>query len=447
MKDSTHIQLIPGISGSVAGYNRNPGQSQEPFIVKHRYNTRMYSVRSVTASPDGNYLVITNTSNPKIKVLDLERLEYSPHPYTGHQDTVRLISFAPDGLSFFTASWDCTVRQFEFYTGRCLKVFSGFGKSPSVFMDPAGKFVFNASYDSYIDITKTNTGRCIDISTKKVINSYPHGHSMKNSESIDIAYDQEYCYTGSQDAAAYKWQLLGKMPVMQYFKEEGAGVRKIAVTEKYFAAACTDGRIRLFQKRTGECVNYFVHTAGSEALDVKISQDETKLYSCASDGTLKCFDLLTFKTIFHRKAHRNWIWGICLMDKDRLVVSGSTDGTIAFSDRTGKLQARLFNLVEDDILVTCPPEKVTYPNGFFYTSNKKLIEVYKVHGKDRKKEVLGPGSKKQIDEYIDPLNQKNLIITRLRNETIYKRMMDNYRMRKNKIQGGWDYELPRLLTS
>jgi WD40 repeat protein len=269
---------------------------------------------------------------------------------------------------------------------------------------------------------------------------------MKHSQSIDIAYDQEYCYTGSDDGAAYKWPLLGKRPVLQYFKVEGAGVRKIAVTEKYFAAACTDGRIRMFLKRTGEPINHFVHAARVEALDVKISKDETRLYSCASDGTLKCFDLLTHKKIFHRKVHRKWIWGIHLMNDDLTVVSGSTDGTVAFTDHTGQLQARLHNSVENEILISSPPGKA-YPNGFFYTTDKKKIEVYKVYGKDKKEEVLGSGNKKQINEYIDPLNQKNLIIMKLKNKTLYNRMMDNYINQKNSIQRGRNFELPRLLGS
>jgi WD40 repeat protein len=445
MKKSRKDQLIQVEHGSVAGYIRDANSSPDPFVLKHRYNTRTHSVRSVTVSPDGNYLVITNTDNPKIRVVDLERLEYLPHKYKGHHDTVRLVSFASDGLTFVTASWDCSVRQFQLHSGRCLKKFSGFGKSPSVFMDPAGNYVFNASYDSYIDITKTNTGRCFDISTMEAINSYPHKYSKKNPESIDIAYDQEYCYTGSDNGAAYKWPLLGKVPVLQYFNSEGAGIRKIAVTGKYFAAACTDGRIRLFLKRTGEHVYHFVHTNKAEALDIKISKDETRLYSCGSDGTLKCFDLLMHKTIFHRKVHRKWIWGIHLMNEDRMVVSGSTDGTVAFTDHTGQLQARLHNLVENEILISCPASKA-YPR-FFYTSNRNLISIYKEYKADKKREEVEPTEKNLIENYISRLNQKNLVIRRLKDPSLYEKMIENYVKQKKDMLNITNQRIPKLLNS
>ena len=88
--------------------------------LKHRINpkAKCYTVRSVNVTPDNRYLIVTNDHNEKIRVIDLHMLEYMPHKYNTHENSVRLTSITRDGSAFYTASWDGSSHRYEIETGK-----------------------------------------------------------------------------------------------------------------------------------------------------------------------------------------------------------------------------------------------------------------------------------------------------------------------------------------
>jgi WD40 repeat protein len=416
-----------------------------PVALKHKYALSAHAVRSVNVTPNGRYLIITNTTNPIIRVVDLELLKYHlPHKYLGHSDTVRLTSITPDSKFFYTASWDASVRKYELKTGKCLETYTGIGRAPSVFVDPGGKYLFAASYDSDIDISLKNTGRCWNISTKELVNLYPHKNARVEPECIDIVYDEEYVYTGGDDGVISKYSLLSKKPVMEYFNKNGVVIRKLAVSENYLAAACADGKVRVFHKQTGKHYKTFVHNAVTEVLDVRISKDESRLFSCASDGSLSCVDLSSFDSIFYKMVHRAWIWTMTLARDDSMIITGSCDGSVAFVNGAGDVLTRLFNLVDNDnILFSCPPDAL-FTNGCFYTKNTNLVMVYDKNGKEYQNL---PFTDKRRIEYLDQLNLKDIIIAKLGNNSSYTNMIENLLQQKNDLNALNGFIPPRLLGS
>ena len=396
------------------------------FSLRHRLNLNIIfnGVRSVNVTSDSRYLIITFESNEgRIRIVDLKKLEFLPDKYLGHTDSVRLTSITKDNKSFYTASWDGTARRFDISTGKCTQIFGGFGRSPSCFLDIDQKYLFTASYDSDYDIDSKNAGRCWDVISGKIINVYKHTVETCKIESIDIAFDKENVYTGSDDGIAYKWNLKGKKPVLKYFSFNGS-VRKIAVSKNYLAAACTDGHVRIHNKYSGEYFKYFVH-GKVDVRDVRISKDETKIWSAADDGSVKCYNLKTGKVIYHKFLHSNWIWSICLMNDEKILVTGSSDSSIVFlSAESGQILARLINVLNNkDFLITCPPDK-TFPDGFFYTTNKNYIEVDIRHNKRAWKRLQINDPKRE--DYIRKLNLKNLVITRLKNDGQYNALTEQY---------------------
>jgi WD40 repeat protein len=163
--------------------DRNPDDFSR---LKHSYNIdrRLLTVRSVTVTSDDRYLIITFGNSPKIRVVDMQKLEYVPHKFDAHWDTVRLISPCNNN-TFYTASWDGQFMQFNILTGEGKLLFCS-SRSPSVFLDPEQKYLFVAEYPDF-DVENRNCGRCWDLQNKRTIAIYKHRKDRIAPESIDIA--------------------------------------------------------------------------------------------------------------------------------------------------------------------------------------------------------------------------------------------------------------------
>jgi WD40 repeat protein len=408
------------------GINSND-RAQKTEELKHmiRPDTVFQSVRSVNVTSDNRFLIITyENSLPRIRVADLEKLEFLPHTYEGHTDSVRLTSITRDNRAFHTASWDGSSRKFEIETGKCSQILSGFGRCPSCFLDPEQKFLFTASYDSDCDLESKNNGRCWDLRSGRTIRLYKHSKERICPAAIDIVYENGRVYTGSDDGYAFKWDLKGEEPLMEYFSFNGT-VRKLSLSVNYLAAACTDGLVRVHYKSSGEYYKYFYHEE-RDIREVRISKDETKLWSAGEYGSVYCHNLITGERIYHKKVHSLWIWSICLMDGEKILVTGSGDGSVAFlSADSGQMLAQLYNLPGgNDFLIACPKDQA-FPAGFFYTNKTDYIQVVMEDKEGRIREILDLNDPRR-KAYIRKHNLKNLIITRLKNNRHYTSLTENY---------------------
>jgi len=441
-------ELFPAKKNNVALGKYENNQAESSFNLSHRFaiNKSFQGIRSVNVTSDNRYLIITYENNDdKIRLLDLQKLEYLPIDYTGHTDSVRLTAICKDNKSFYTASWDGTSRKFDILTGNCSEIFGGFGRSPSCFLDTNQRYLFTASYDSDFDLESKNTGRCWDLNSGKTIHYYQHTDKRICPEAIDIVYNDGNVYTGSDDGVACKWNLIGDKPILKFFSFYGS-VRKIAVSSKYFAAACTDGYIRIHSKFTGRIYKYLYY-GETDVRDIRISTDETKIWGAAEDGTVSCFNMKTGELVYHKQIHTFWIWSICLMNDEKIVVTGSSDGSIAFlSADSGRILARLLNVpMSRDLLMTCPPDK-TFPSGFFYTGNKYLIKVIEKDKRNSKWKELNLNDPRR-EVYINKLNLKNLVLMRLRNNNHYSVLTGQYLKNQKRLSRIPDKCSPKLLMS
>jgi WD40 repeat protein len=413
---------------------------RERFGLSHSIRTDfgLNSVRSVNVTSDNRFLIITyEKSIPRIRIVDLEKLEFLPYDYSGHTDSVRMTRVTRDNKAFHTASWDGSSRRFEIESGKCDLILSGFGRSPSCFLEPEQKLLFTASYDADCDLESKNSGRCWDLTSGKTIGLYRHTNERLCPESIDIVYENGRVYTGSDDGCAYQWDINGEKKLLKYFSFNGC-VRKLALSPNYFAAACTDGIARVHYKHTGIFFRHFFHL-DKDVREVRISKDEKRLWTATDGGTVSCFNLLTGKLIYSRKVHPLWIWSICLMNDEKILVTGSGDGSVAFlSAESGQILAQIYNLPgNNDFLITCPSDKA-FPTGFFYATDTDLIQVIKEDKEMQTQELLDLNDPRRI-EYINKLNLKNLIITKLRNTKHYTSLTENYMTNKNlldQLRGG-----------
>ena len=240
-------------------------------------------------------------------------------------------------------------------------------------------------------------------------------------ESVDIAYDQNYVYLGC-DGTVMKFNLFGAKPLLKYFESE-CGIRKIAASDKFIAAASNDGILRIYRKN-GDLLRH-IEVSNFQIMDVKIAKDESFIVCGSSDGTVNCWSLLTGEKRFSNRAHKSMIWSLCLANNDTLIVSGATDGLINFINAgTGEIILQMFNLKKDkDILVSVPHDK-NFPNGYFYTSNKDFIDVYDKNV-DGNFDLLENNVNRRL-AYINKLNCKNLILNRIKPTSQYDTLLSNF---------------------
>jgi WD40 repeat protein len=423
MDGKSNVQLRIGWEGSLAP--REPEITPQPDRIRHRLNpaNRYLRVRSVNVTRNGRFLIISFEQTPQIRVVDLEKLAYLPNRYEGHTQTVRLTSATPDSKAFFTASWDGTYRKFDLATGKCLQILSGLARSPTCFLSPDEKYLFTASYDSDYNLESKNAGWCWDLHTGKMIHSYEHNSDRLVHEAIDIACDEGGVYTGSDDGRAYRWPFSGGRPLVEYFSCEGT-VRKLAVSRNLLAAACTDGTVRVHEKISGKQVYHFTHPE-SDLREVRIANDEKRLWCAGGNGFVYCYNLQDGELLYNKWIHRSWIWSICLTGDERILVTGGGDGIVFFlASDTGRILAALYNLREEDFLMTCPPDKA-FPSGIFYTSCKKNIQVL-LKDQAADSQVVLDETDPRYTSYFDRHNLKNLIRTRLKNNSHYNQLTDSY---------------------
>ena len=434
-------------SNSIPGIYKNDREGDR-FELSHsiRSDLGFNGVRSVNVTSDNRFLIITyEKSIPRIRIVDLEKLEFLPYEYNGHTDSVRMTRITRDNKAFHTASWDGSSRRFEIESGKCDLILSGFGRSPSCFLEPEQKLLFTASYDADCDLDSKNSGRCWDLISGKTIGFYRHTNERLSPESIDIVYENGRVYTGSDDGCAYQWDISGEKKLIKYFSFNGC-VRKIALSQTYFAAACTDGIVRVCFKHTGVFFRHFSHP-DKDVREVRISKDEKRIWTATDGGTVSCFNLLTGEFIFGRKVHPLWIWSVCLMNDEKILVTGSGDGTVAFlSAESGQILAQLYNLPgNNDFLVTCPSDQA-FPTGFFYTTDTDLIQVIKEDKELQTVELMDLNDTGR-KEYINNLNLKNLIIARLKNNRNYDSLTENYIRNKKMLDQINKQGIPYMLNA
>jgi WD40 repeat protein len=82
------------------------------------------------------------------------------HTLAGHGDEVMSCSFAPDGATILSSSWDCTMKLWSTSTGQHLRTLAGHSACVrSCSFSPSGHEVYSSSQDGTLVIWTTATGQ------------------------------------------------------------------------------------------------------------------------------------------------------------------------------------------------------------------------------------------------------------------------------------------------
>ena len=150
-------------------------------------------------SPGWKYIASTNRDKSKIIELWEVKTGKLVNTLSGHANTLKSLSFSPDGEYIVSGSADKTIRLWEVETGDCTKTFKGHtGYVNSLSFSPDGKYIASGSSDKTIRLWLNpadlllfefvyinNSDTELKSTTGKVLTKLPKGTKLKLEDKKD----------------------------------------------------------------------------------------------------------------------------------------------------------------------------------------------------------------------------------------------------------------------
>lgn len=118
------------------------------------------------------------------------------------------------------------------------------------------------------------------------------------------------------------------------FMLHDAAVLALAVSRdsELLASGSRDGRLKVWQLSSGECVRKFgaAHEGGVTAL--AFSKDGSQVLSGGNDGVARIFGMRSGRTLKEFRGHASFVTAVAFAREDALVVTGSADGSVKVWD-------------------------------------------------------------------------------------------------------------------
>jgi len=202
--------------------------------------------------------------------------------FTGHSGSVNCGAFTPDGKSVITGSADGTLRIWDPRSGTCTFTVQGHpyheGALTCLDVSADGGLVISGSEDKTAKLVNVAGGKC-----KGTLD----GH-LDSVECAKLCRSMPVAASGSMDGTCMVWDLATLQ--MRATLPHGEGVVKLAwhPTSPLVYTACLDGRLRMWDARTGGCVRALGgHKAGVQ--DLSVRSDGQCVVTAADDHSVRIF--------------------------------------------------------------------------------------------------------------------------------------------------------------
>ena len=256
------------------------------------------SITQTRFFPDSGHLLLSASADSKIALWDVYHQRELLRTYSGHTKSVNDIDFNPSGTQFVSASYDRYMKLWDTETGKVVNKFTT-GKTPHVIR-------FNPSPEHAHEFLAGMSDKKIvqwDTRTREMVQEYDHHLNAINT--IVFVDDNRRFMTTSDDKSLRAWDYNIPVPI-KYIAEPYMYPMTRATLHpsgKYVAYQSSDNQILVYgatdKFRQNRKKSYRGHNNAGTAIDVSISPDGQFLASGDSAGYVCFWDWKTCK-MYHK---------------------------------------------------------------------------------------------------------------------------------------------------
>jgi WD40 repeat protein len=285
------------------------------------------SVRSISYSPNGK--ILASAGNDKIVKLWDIKLGRELHTLNGHQKDVNSVSYSPNGKILASASDDQTIKLWDAVSGRELRTLRGHRSGVTkISYSPDGKTLASSSLDKTVKLWNIKTGHEIRTLTghkKFVINVRysPNGRILAST---------------SGDNTMKLWDA-----------ESGHEIRTL-IQNQYILDFSYSPDGRTLASTNGTSIKLWDIASGNEIRtlaghqdniwSVNYSPDGKTLVSGSEDKMIRAWDIVSGRELFFLAGHQDTVNSVIFSPDGEAIASASDDDTIKLWDLKSKLKLR-----------------------------------------------------------------------------------------------------------
>ena len=282
----------------------------------------------------------------------------------GHKNLISSMSFAPDGATLASGSWDSTVRLWNVASGEVVAVLEGYNEPVhSVSYSPNGAIIASGSWDNTIRLWDVASGQL-----KAVL----EGHKESIS-SMSFAPDGATLASGSYDDTIRLWDVAsGQLKAVLEGHKEWISSMSFAPDGATLASGSWDNTIRLWDVDSGQMQN----TLGLPGLvySVSYTPDGASLIVVSGYGRVQLWDADSGQMQGTLPGHTVWVYSVAFSPDGATLASGHISGELWLWDVAGS-QLKAF---EGNMDMSWVRSVVFSPDGVTLASIDHTVRLWDV---------------------------------------------------------------------
>ncbi len=281
------------------------------------------SVYIVAFSPDGQRIV-SGSRDKTLRLWDAATGQPVGPPLRGHEDWVSSVAFSPDGRRIVLGSFDKTLRLWDAATGQPV------GEPVRGHEDAVSSVAFSPDGRRIVSGSRDKTLRLWDAATGQPVGPPLRGHEDWVS-SVAFSPDGRRIVSGSRDKTLRLWEAATGQPVGPPLRGHEDAVSSVAFSPdgRGIVSSSGDKTLRLWDAATGQPVGPPLRGHEGDVYSVAFSPDGQRIVSGSHDKTLRLWDAATGQPVGPPlRGHEGAVSSVAFSPDGRRIVSSSGDKTL-----------------------------------------------------------------------------------------------------------------------